>query len=311
MYALRVKRENAQEKIIELKNSGDYDDLRRVLRVKDEVLIPVKTKLPGAILKKLSPTGKKRSLKDLFGIGSFDLIGDTIIIWIPNELIDKKKEIGEHALKMYPAVKAVYSKVSAVSGKYRVPKLELIAGKAGVTTHLENGLRFKLNVKKAYFSARQSGERLKLTKYVRDGDEVCVLFAGIGPIPVYVSKKTKAKRIVAVEINPDAVKFMIENFSINKCENTTAICGDAKVIYPTIGTFDLLILPLPKSSIDFTNEAHSLLKLGGRAIFYMASQKEELSSKIKKLKGFEVEKIRREIEISPGEYRYVVHVRRK
>ena len=310
MYALKVKREKAQKKIVVLKNSGDYDDSRRVLREGEDVFIPVKTKVRCAVEKKLNPTGKKKSLKELFGIGAFDLIGNTIVIWIPNELKDKKKEIGEHALKMYPSVKAVYSKASAVSGEYRVPKLELIAGTKGVTTHIENGLRFKLDVNKAYFSARQSAERLKLTEYVKNDDEVCVLFAGIGPIPIYVSKKTGAKHITAVEINPDAFRFMEENFVINKCDNTTAICGDVREVYPTLGKFDLLILPLPKTSIDFVKEAYSLLKASGRAIFYVASKKEELDDKLKKLKNFEVEEIRREIEISPEEYRFVVHVRR-
>jgi len=310
VYALKVKKTLAQKKLLELKEKEVFNYDYRIKRQGEFVYLPVSKKIRGAIETELIKTKRKKSLKETFGIGSFDLIGTSIVVSIPPKLKKQKKQIGALALELYPKVTAVYMKASSVSGKYRVPKLELIAGKGGVANHIENGIRLKLDPRKAYFSPRQSSERKKLTKFVGKGDRVMVFFAGIGPIPIYFSKFTKASFIVALEINPDAIKYMKENLAFNKCENVVALCGDVKKLHARFHSFDLVILPLPKSSLDFVDEARSVLSKSGRAIFYVASTKNELKEKLKKLTGFKVEKIRREIEISPNEYRFVVHARK-
>ena len=60
---------------------------------------------------------------------SFDVVGDLMIFSdFPKELEKKEKIIGNIILENYHHVKTVLKKTKAYSGKFRVPKLIIIAG---------------------------------------------------------------------------------------------------------------------------------------------------------------------------------------
>ena len=84
---------------------------------------------------------------------SFDVVGDILIfIEFPKELEKKEKIIGKKILEIYKNIKVVTKKIKKYSGKYRVPKLKILAGeKRFETEHKENNTRIKLNVEKVYF----------------------------------------------------------------------------------------------------------------------------------------------------------------
>jgi tRNA G37 N-methylase Trm5 len=47
-----------------------------------------------------------------------------------------------------------------------------------------------------------------------------VMFAGIAPYAIQIAKKQpKVKEVIAIEINPIAVKYTRENISLNKVED--------------------------------------------------------------------------------------------
>jgi tRNA (guanine37-N1)-methyltransferase len=275
------------------------------------VFIPVKGELPGAVEKELPLRPRKNSLREAFGIGSFDIIGDIVVILIPDRQWKDRDRIASHLVSIYPHVEAVYARRGAIGGEFRLPNLKLITGKGSETVHTERGLRFRLDVTKAYFSPRQSSEREKLLRYVKSGDVVAVFFAGIGPIPIYFSKFTEAKTIHAIEINPAACEYMRDNIRLNDCGNVQVVCGDASKEYCGIPPCDLVVLPLPLGSGKFVKEASAVLKPGGRAIFYVGSTEEELKKKLEGIKAkFEIVEVRREIQIAPRVFRFVIHARR-
>ena len=311
MYALKVKEKNAQKEIDKLKSEGFFDITRKVVRGGGHVFIPISKRLPGSVEKEMPLKERLPSIRDKFGIGAFDIIGNIAVVWIPDELLPKKHEIAEHLVKLYPRVKAVYARQGAIGGNFRIPNLELLLGRGTSTVHTENGLRFKLDVKKAYFSPRQASEREKLVTYVDKGDVVAVFFAGIGPIPVYVSKFTEASEVYAIEHNPAACKYIEENLMLNGCKNVKVFCGDVKEEVKKIPRCDLVIMPLPKGSLDFLDEAQKSLKLGGRVIIYTSSTEEELDEKLDTVrKKFKIDDVRQELEIAPKEFRFVIHARR-
>ena len=87
---------------------------------------------------------------------SFDVVGDILIFSeFPKELIKKEKLIGKVILDTYHPIKTVLKKTKKYSGKFRTPKLKIIAGeKRKETMHKENTVFIKLDVEKVYFSAR-------------------------------------------------------------------------------------------------------------------------------------------------------------
>ncbi|MDD5339932.1 MAG: class I SAM-dependent methyltransferase family protein [Candidatus ainarchaeum sp.] len=202
-------------------------------------------------------------------IASFDIIGDIAIVEIPEGLEPREKEIGEALLRVHNNVKTVLKKLGPMEGEFRVRKLGFLAGENKTeTTYRENGVPMKLDVAKVYFSVRLASERKRIAELVKPGERVLVLFAGVGPFALAIAKKRPDARIVAVEINPEAVRYMKENIALNKFDNIEPVEGDARAVPLQAGSFDRVIMPLPKSAEEFLDVAFAAVKDGGMVHFY-------------------------------------------
>ena len=108
---------------------------------------------------------------------SFDVIGDICILQIPDNLIDRKKQIANVILELQKHVKSVYRKKDGMTGKHRVWKIEWLAGKKNTKTiHNENGFRYSLDLKTCFFNPRYSFERDRITKQVKKHETILVPF---------------------------------------------------------------------------------------------------------------------------------------
>jgi tRNA G37 N-methylase Trm5 len=76
---------------------------------------------------------------------TYELIGDILIIYISDELFQWKREIGNAYLKNFKRVKTVLRK-GYISGEYRKPNFEYLAGNGTDTMHIENKIKFKLDL---------------------------------------------------------------------------------------------------------------------------------------------------------------------
>jgi len=237
-------------------------------------------------------------------MASFDTIGDIIIF---NEKVSKKK--AQELLKKINHVKTIAYKSQAHKGKYRLKKIKILAGiKKKVTTHKENNVLMKLDVEKCYFSPRLSEERKRINKQVKKGEDILVMFSGIGVYPINLSKNTKAKSITGIEINPTAHKYALENIKLNKLNNIKLYKGDVKKILPKIKKkFDRIIMPLPKTSDSFLDLAVKKIKKNGIIHYYTFLREDEIKNiKIKKFK------ILRKVKCgaySPGVFRVCIDIK--
>ncbi len=174
------------------------------------------------VLKNVIPREKTRYIPT-----SFDIIGEIAIVEIPEELEEYKEEIGKAILKIHRNVKCVYKRASEVKGEFRLRSYELIAGEEiDETIHKESGVKMKLNVKKVYFSPRLSQERLRIARKVAPGEIIIDLCAGIGSFSLVIAKHAKPKRIYAIDKNPLAFRYLVENIKLNKLQ---------EVIFPFLG----------------------------------------------------------------------------
>src|SRR3989338_4047927 len=173
--------------------------------------------------------GKKLTKKELSLVpSSFDMVGSIIIFSdFPKQLSKKEKISGNDILKNFRHFKAVFKKTKKYSGKFRTPKLKLLAGSNNKETmHKENNVKLKLNIEKVYFSARLSEERKRIAKKVRKNEKILVVFSGCGVYPLVIAKNTKAGEIYGIEINPIAHKYALENVKLNKISNVKLFLGD-------------------------------------------------------------------------------------
>ena len=281
---LRVPRQRCEEIRNKLISENALDRTKKIQSEDGYIFIPLskKVSIPGTEVVEIKAEpqeDRKKSLIDslkgklsdaemAYVPRSFDLIGDVAILEIPDEIFDKRKIIGEALLETFKNIKVVANKKTSVGTEYRTREVEVIAGENRTETlHREHGCVYKLDVTTAYFSPRLGSERMRVAEQVRDGERVLVMFAGIGPYPVLIAKKRKPSEVVAIELNPEGVKYMLENIKQNKVK-VKAVLGDAGEEVKKLGKFDRIIMPLPKDAGNFLAQTLPALNKGGVINYY-------------------------------------------
>ncbi len=203
---------------------------------------------------------------------SIDIVGDIAIIEIPPELESHKKFLGEAILSIHKNTRVVLAKAGAVSGLYRLRKLEFIGGEHRTSTvYKENGCSYQVDVAKAYFSPRLSHEHQRVASLVNDGETVVDLFAGVGPFSVLIAKNNPDAKIYAIDVNPDAVDVLKKNIRLNRVENRVyPIVGDARqIVAERLSVVaDRVIMNLPEKAIEFVDVACKAIKPSGGVVHF-------------------------------------------
>jgi tRNA (guanine37-N1)-methyltransferase len=167
-----------------------------------------------------------------------------------------------------PSIHTVVYAAGEVSGEFRTREYEILAGKPTTRTEvIEYGHRFTVDLSSAYFSARLSSERQRILERMGKNEIVLDMFAGVGPFAI--SLATRAAFIVASDINPDAVRWMLVNLVKNRIKNVLPVLADAHHLPATIPwRFDRIIMNLPLSGTAFLPDAFRLCRPGGIIHFY-------------------------------------------
>jgi len=203
---------------------------------------------------------------------SFDVIGHIAIVEVPERLKKKKKLVAKVIMGLNRHIKTVLEKASERKGIYRTRNYKFLAGEKNFETlHKEYGCVFKLDPTKVYFSPRELTERQRIASQVKEGETVMVMFAGVAPYAIQIAKKQpKVKEVVAIEINPVAVKYARENVILNKVSDKVKIIeGDVREkCIDFYGKCDRVVMPLPMGGEDFLDIAVNCLKERGHIHFY-------------------------------------------
>ncbi|XP_040988138.1 tRNA (guanine(37)-N1)-methyltransferase 1 isoform X2 [Juglans microcarpa x Juglans regia] len=106
--------------------------------------------------------------------------------------------------------------------KNLIAKLEVLAGNHSlVTTVVENGMRFHVDLATVYWNSRLATERQRLLNGFTRNDVVCDVFTGVGPIAISAAKIVK--RVYANDLNPYAVEYLERNCVLNKVERKVEV----------------------------------------------------------------------------------------
>ena len=253
MKAVKVKREDAEKlrralfehglidknykilsegKWVELplidESNEKMNEMKKMIRLYDAKIIshkPVRKKVIQSpienILEKIDlDEGLKKMLPR-----KWELIGDVLIMKLPNELEDYEKDIAiAYANEL--GAKSVVKEVSGISGEFRRPNVKLILGSETETIHKENGVRFKLDVKEIMFSSGNIDERLRMACIANEDETIVDMFAGIGYFSLPIAVHSYPRKIYAYEINPIAYGYLHENIVLNKVKNILPILSD-------------------------------------------------------------------------------------
>lgn len=331
MYAVKAPLSKAQHIREELQEKGFIDFSRRPKKEVDHLLIPVTQEVEGyeiieaELEENQSQTTDLRTAleekipaKDLEQIKTaFDIVGDIAILEIDPELREYETIVGETLLEIVPAIKVVVRKDGAHEGELRIQDYKHLAGENRFeTVSVENGVRLTLDIRKSYYSVRSATERKRICELVKEGEDVLVMFAGIGPFTVTIAKNTQAHSVVGVELNEDGHRYAQINIEKNAVKATT-YQGDVREVVPTLGTFDRILMPLPHTAQDFLDTAVPACKEGGMIHLYHFSSEEEvhafaktLPERLKQLgREGNVEHIQKCGNLAPGIHRWSIDIR--
>lgn len=251
---------------------------------------------------------------------SFDVIGNIAIL----KKDRGNRKMAERILKENKNIRTVVEKIGKVKGRLRTLKTRHLAGeKTKEALHRESGCVFRLNIETCYFSSRLSGERLRVAEKVKrvtgiKKKDVLVMFAGIAPFSIVISKIAKLRKIVSIELGRECCRYANMNVKLNKLKNIEIMQGDVKKIIPRLKRkrekFDVIVMPRPQLKETFLKEAFSVSKKGALVFYYDFCKEDEIAKIIENIKyeaksskkKIKILEIRKAGDIAPYKYRYCI-----
>ncbi len=178
-------------------------------------------------------------------------------------------------------MKTVCVKEGERGGRLRLRRLRKLAGDGFETVHTEFGCRYRLDVRKAYFSPRESTERKRVADMVKPGETVLVMFSGIAPYGIMIARSQKnVGKVVCIELNRDACRYAEENAALNRGGGRVEVIrGDVgKESKRFTGACDRVVMPAPTEAYKYLDEAVACAKKGGFVHFYFIGHEDDLFS---------------------------------
>ena len=221
-------------------------------------------------LKGIIPEHALSSLSD-----RFDVIGDIAVLSLPKELNDYRGIIADTIISSRHTIRTVLNKISPVNGIDRTADFEILAGTDTITVHKEYGFSYHLDVGTVFYNTRMASERKRVTDQVSFGEHVLVPFCGVGPFVIPAADH--GARVIAIEQNPEACRWLIENIALNGVEKrVTLLAGDAydTSLFPP-GVYDRAIIPAPYGKDSAFDIIAPRVKPGGMIHFYTFSNPDQ------------------------------------
>ena len=229
----------------------------------------------------------------------YDIVGNIAIIKFKRGIgLLEKKKIAKKLLKEHKNVKTILEKTGKFSGRLRTLKTKWILGeKTKEALYKENNCVFRFNVDKCYFSPRLASERLEIAKMIKKGENVLVMFSGVGSYAIVIAKLSKAKKVVGVELSRKCNKYAAANVKRNNLNNVEIIQGDVRKALPKIKEkFSRIVMPRPNLKDSFLDAAFPRIKNSGIVHYYGFYNENEVE-KLKELIMAEARKASKKVKI--------------
>ncbi len=242
----------------------------------------------------------------------YEVIGDIAIVNLPLSLVNEKHLIAEALASHRKDVRVVLLKKNKLAGEKRIGEFEILLGDRTTTLHRENGCIFHVDVAKTYFSGKMYFERERIVEKVKDGEDILVLFCGVGPFLIPIAKK-KDVSIIGLDSNPIACALFKKNAELNDTD-ADIILGDANSMNTLFKKyFDRIVMPTPYGQDYFLTLSGFILKPHGIIHFYTFKKDFELAhfKRLLEEKGWWIEFQRKCGGVAPRVSRYVFDLRKR
>ena len=222
-------------------------------------------------------------------------------------------------MKKFKRVRTICARIGRISGKLRKPQLKVVLSRVKkdrtIAIHLEDGIRYKIDVAKLMFSKGNMVERHRIAKLAKSNEVVLDMFAGIGYFSLPLAKKVK--KVYSIELNPISYHYLNENIRINRIINIEAIRGNCAEIVPRLKIkADRIMMGYLPSPFRYLGAAFGAAHKGTVIHYHCLADRNNAEDELKKL----LEKINRTHkvkliravkvkEFSPGKLHYTLDLK--
>lgn len=213
--------------------------------------------------------------------------GQSMVVFVVNgSELPREKEIAAYLLESTDNLVSVQLNINRNKGnKLLGSKTRLIAGQAHLADQLD-GLQF--NISASSFYQVNPAQTSLLYNLVSDyaslsGKEIVFdIYCGVGTIALFISEK--AKKVIGIDLLPEAIKDACFNAGLNKIENCDFLTGAAEKILPKLirdrQIPDICIIDPPRTGCR-EELLHALLEVAPEKIIYISCNPATLARDIK------------------------------
>lgn len=211
------------------------------------------------------------------------ILGHVAILWLHPKVVENKNLIGNTVLEYDSKIRSVLRRTAAISGPYRQPAVELIAGSHETeTVFKENNVIFHLDPMKVMFSVGNKAERLRMSQLGSD-ELVIDMFAGIGQFSIPMAVHARPRLIHAIEWNPDAFHYLSQNIKANRVHDLVhPHLGDTGIMTPKLGQgiADRVLMGLIQGTTKYLEQGILCLKPSGVMHIHEIGLKNDLETNL-------------------------------
>ena len=211
----------------------------------------------------------------------FHLIGHVALLTLNSSLMIYTSQIGNAILEFDRRVKSVAVRTGPTWGVERKPSYRVVAGNCNtITTHIENGVKFRLDPIQLTFSGGNRRERIEFPNRVKSGERVVDMFACVGQFALHIAKKQNTT-VTAIEINPVAYNYLIENIHLNDFEDRVIpVLGDCREVHPIHYANRVIMGYLHETIVYLPYALKTLVEEGGAIHMHIALPKKSVDSTV-------------------------------
>ncbi|MDQ1261869.1 MAG: tRNA wybutosine-synthesizing protein 2 [Euryarchaeota archaeon] len=273
--AVIAKNKDADESLKWVVSLGIFDKSRKIIKRQSHVEIPVIRSVSGCELVMQEEPTFYRKKPDLFHAlqgmipeecnhliprGWF-LLGEVVVVKIHPDLRAYEHHIGQALLDFYPRCCSVLAD-EGIFGPFREPVRRVIVGNKTQTVHKENKVIFNLDASLVMFSPGNLKERIRMSRFGK-GEYVVDMFAGIGYFTLPMAVHSRPRKVVAIELNPNAYHYLCQNIRQNHVEEIVEpVLGDCAKVTPE-GVADRVVMGMVQVTDQYLQKAISALRPGG------------------------------------------------
>ena len=213
-----------------------------------------------------------------------------VILVLRSPILPSKNNFAKALVKLHPEISTIVINVNDKRTTMVLGKRDIVLYGKGYIEDSLCGVTYRLSPQSFYQVNPEQTETLYETAMeyadLSDKDTVIDAYCGIGTIALVAAKR--AKKVIGVELNPEAVRDARENAKRNKLSNAGFVCGDAgrwMVEAAERGEeADVVFMDPPRSGSDVAFLS-SVCKLAPKKVVYISCGPDSLATDLKYLTG--------------------------